>query len=75
MYVNIQTMPPERLFGSIPKSPKTIFIGNGREFFSPIDPYVPSAHREEFVQSDNDETDPMIFELGADNLFFFIPRN
>lgn len=34
---------------------------------------MPSAHKEEFVQTDNDETDPMIFELG-DNKIMFVPQ-
>ena len=66
-------MPPEILLGPLKEPPKTIFIANGREFFSPIDPYVPSAHVEEFVQTDSDETDPMIFELG-DNKIIFVPQ-
>ncbi len=71
----IQTITsPEMLHGPVPESPRTIFIGNGREFFSPIDPHVPKAHKEEFVQTDKDETDPMIFELG-DNKIIFVPQS
>lgn len=65
---------PEVLKGPIHNSPRTIFIGNGREFFSPIDPYVPQAHKEEFIQTDKDETDPMIFEHG-DNKIIFVPQS
>lgn len=65
---------PEALLGPLPKSPKTIFIGNGREFFSSIDPHVPLAHKNEFLQSDNDETDPMIIECG-DNKLIFVPQS
>lgn len=64
----------EVLLGPLRESPKTVFIGNGREFFSPIDPFVPSTHKEEFVQTDSDETDPMIFELG-DNKIIFVPQS
>ncbi len=62
------------LTGSLKEPVKTIFIANGREFFSPIDKYVPSAHKEEFVQTDKDESDPMIFELG-DNKVIFVPQS
>lgn len=64
----------EILLGPLREPPKTIFIGNGREFFSPIDSYVPSEHMQEFVQTDNDETDPMIFELGDDKIIF-VPQS
>lgn len=64
----------EVLSGPLKEPPQTIFIGNGREFFSPIDQYVPTAHKEEFVQTDSDETDPMIFELG-DNKIIFVPQS
>lgn len=67
-------MGPETLSDSLEGPPKTVFIANGREFFSPIDPYVPLALRDEFVQADNDETDPMIFELG-DNKIIFVPQS
>lgn len=64
----------EILLGPLCEAPKTIFIANGREFFSPIDPFVPPGHKEEFVQTDKDETDPMIFELG-DNKIIFVPQS
>lgn len=64
----------ETLYGRPGSSAKTVFIANGREFFSPIDSYVPAGHKAEFVQTDNDETDPMIFELGNDKVVFVPER-
>lgn len=62
------------LKGPLKNPPKTIFVANGREFFSPIDKFVPQAHQDEFVQTDRDETDPMIFELGDDKIMF-VPQS
>lgn len=62
------------LKGPLKVAPKKIFVANGREFFSSIDKYVPEAHKDEFVQTDKDETDPMIFELGDDKLMF-VPQS
>ena len=60
----------ETLLSPKPPAIKTVFIANGREFFSPIDRFVPKAHKAEFIQTDNDETDPMIFEHGDDKIVF-----
>lgn len=47
---------------------QTVVVGNNREYFAPIDPHVPAALRDEFVQSDIDEADMDIMWLGDDKV-------
>lgn len=53
---------------------KTIVIGNDREFFSPIDKFVPPHLLVEFKQADLDEAD-MDIMWGGDNKLVFMPQN
>lgn len=63
-----------QILHSSPSKPiKTVIIGNNREFFSSIDPFVPKLHKKEFVQSDFDETDMDIMWKG-DNKLVVVPR-
>lgn len=52
---------------------QTIVVANNREYFSPIDPFVPFAEKPEFVESDYDEADMDIMWLG-DNKIVLTPR-
>ncbi len=51
----------------------TIVIGNDREFFAPIDRFVPPHLRKEFEQADLDEADMDIMWCG-DNKLVFMPQ-
>lgn len=57
----------------IPSGINTVIIGNNREYFSPIDPHVPDALKDEFVQSDIDEADMDIMWHG-DNKIVLLPK-
>lgn len=52
---------------------RTVIIANNREYFSPIDPLVPAAEKQEFVESDYDEADMDIMWHGDDKLIL-VPR-
>lgn len=47
---------------------ETVIVGNNKEYFSPIDPYVPEPLRDEFVQADIDEADMDIMWCGDDKI-------
>ncbi len=52
---------------------KSIVVGNDREFFSPVDKFVPLSQRPEFVESDIDEAD-MDFMWFGDDKIVLLPR-
>ncbi|MBP6044656.1 MAG: hypothetical protein WAT72_04675 [Microgenomates group bacterium] len=52
---------------------KSIVVGNDREFFSPVDRFVPESQRLEFVESDIDEAD-MDFMWFGDDKIVLLPR-
>lgn len=56
-----------------PRGINTVIVGNNREYFSPIDPYVPDSLKDEFVQSDIDEADMDIMWHG-DNKIVLLPK-
>ncbi|OGH14163.1 MAG: hypothetical protein A2860_02280 [Candidatus Levybacteria bacterium RIFCSPHIGHO2_01_FULL_37_33] len=57
-----------------PAGINTVIVGNNREYFSPLDPHVPDAIRDEFVQSDIDEADMDVMWHG-DNKIVLLPEN
>lgn len=57
----------------IPVNISTVIVGNNREYFSPLDPHVPDAIRDEFMQSDIDEADMDIMWHG-DNKIVLLPK-
>lgn len=50
-----------------------VIVGNNREYFSPIDPYVSDSLKDEFIQSDIDEADMDIMWHG-DNKIVLLPK-
>lgn len=52
---------------------RTIIVANNREYFSPIDPFVPAIEKPEFVESDYDEADMDMMWFG-DNKIVLSPR-
>ncbi|HEV2339347.1 MAG TPA: hypothetical protein VGT05_01110 [Patescibacteria group bacterium] len=52
---------------------RTVIVGNDREFFSPVDRFVPDAVKTEFVESDIDEAD-MDFMWQGDDKIVLLPR-
>lgn len=52
---------------------RRVIVGNDREFFSPVDDFVPADVREEFVEADIDEAD-MDFMWHGDDKIVFLPR-
>jgi len=52
---------------------RTVVVANNREYFSPLDRFVPNALRDEFVESDYDEADMDLLWLGDDKIVL-LPR-
>jgi hypothetical protein len=57
----------------VPTEINAVIVGNNREYFSPIDPHVPDALKDEFIQSDIDEADMDIMWHG-DNKIVLLPK-
>ncbi len=52
---------------------RTVVVGNDREFFSPVDRFIPEAVKTEFIEADIDEAD-MDFMWKGDNKVVLLPR-
>lgn len=57
----------------IRRSIRTVTVANNREYFSPVDRFVPETVRTEFVESDFDEADMDIMWHGDDKIVL-LPR-
>lgn len=52
---------------------RTVVVGNDREFFSPVDRFIPDAVKIEFIEADIDEAD-MDFMWQGDDKVVLLPR-
>src|SRR3989344_1060782 len=66
-----QNQPTEKTVAKMPI--RTVIVANNREYFSPVDVFVPEGIKQEFVEADFDEADMDIMWHGDDKIVL-LPR-